>query len=76
MTDLACKTALDEGFAKVGDSVVIAAGVPFGRAGTTNMLRLATVWDRDRKKRAAVRNADLAYALGPHLYFIAGTTPR
>jgi pyruvate kinase len=43
MTDLACKTALREGFAKDGDSVVIAAGVPFGRAGTTNMLRLATV---------------------------------
>jgi len=43
MTDLACKTALDEGFAKPGDSVVIAAGVPFGQAGTTNMLRLATV---------------------------------
>ena len=43
MTDLACKTALMEGFAKVGDNVVIAAGVPFGQAGTTNMLRLATV---------------------------------
>ena len=53
MTDLACRTALDEGFAKVGDSVVIAAGVPFGRAGTTNMLRLATVWDPDRKKTRA-----------------------
>jgi pyruvate kinase len=49
MTDLACKTALEEGFAKVGDNVVIAAGVPFGQAGTTNMLRLATV--RPRKMR-------------------------
>jgi pyruvate kinase len=44
MTDLACKTALDEGFAKPGDQIVIAAGVPFGQAGTTNLLRLATVW--------------------------------
>jgi pyruvate kinase len=44
MTELACKTALKEGFAKPGDSIVIAAGVPFGQAGTTNMLRLATVW--------------------------------
>src|SRR5215470_50538 len=43
MADLACKTALHEGFAKPGDQIVIAAGVPFGRAGTTNMLRLATV---------------------------------
>jgi pyruvate kinase len=51
MTDLACKTALEEGFAKEGDSVVIAAGVPFGQAGTTNMLRLATV--SPRKKRAS-----------------------
>jgi pyruvate kinase len=54
MTDLACRTALGEGFAKPGDSIVIAAGVPFGRAGTTNMLRLATVWapgKQARKKR-------------------------
>ena len=43
MADLACKTALHEGFAMPGDQIVIAAGVPFGRAGTTNMLRLATV---------------------------------
>ncbi len=43
MTDLACRTALDEGFAAAGDSVVIAAGVPFGKAGTTNLLRIATV---------------------------------
>jgi pyruvate kinase len=54
MTELACKTALEEGFAKAGDNVVIAAGVPFGQAGTTNMLRLATVWPqktRSRKKK-------------------------
>ena len=44
LSDLACRTALNEGFAQPGDKIVIAAGVPFGRAGTTNMLRLATVW--------------------------------
>jgi pyruvate kinase len=43
MTELACKTALHEGFAQPGDNVVIAAGVPFGLPGTTNMLRLAKV---------------------------------
>jgi pyruvate kinase len=43
MTELACKTALHEGFARPGDNVVIAAGVPFGQPGTTNMLRLAVV---------------------------------
>jgi len=53
MTELACQTALGEGFAKPGDSIVIAAGVPFGRAGTTNMLRLATVWAPSKEKKRA-----------------------
>ena len=43
MTDLACRAALQEGFASVGDYVVIAAGVPFGQSGTTNLLRVAKV---------------------------------
>jgi len=42
MTDIACRAALAEGFAQAGDRVVIAAGVPFGVSGTTNLLRLAT----------------------------------
>jgi len=41
--DIACEAALREGFAQPGDRVVIAAGVPFGVSGTTNLLRLATV---------------------------------
>jgi pyruvate kinase len=43
MTDLACNAALREGFARPGDYVVIAAGVPFGISGTTNLLRIARV---------------------------------
>ena len=43
MTDLACDAALREGFAAPGDYVVIAAGVPFGISGTTNLLRIARV---------------------------------
>jgi pyruvate kinase len=43
MTDLACRAALQEGFAATGDYVVIAAGVPFGHSGTTNLLRIAKV---------------------------------
>jgi pyruvate kinase len=43
MTDLACRAALQEGFAAAGDYVVIAAGVPFGHSGTTNLLRIAKV---------------------------------
>jgi len=32
-----------EGFAQHGDDVVVVAGIPFGHAGTTNSLRVATV---------------------------------
>ena len=34
------ETARLEGFAQAGDIVVIAAGMPFGVAGTTNLLRI------------------------------------
>jgi pyruvate kinase len=39
----AARLARDEGFAQPGDSVVVAAGIPFGQAGTTNSLRVAIV---------------------------------
>jgi len=35
--------ACQEGFAKIGDKILISAGVPIGTPGTTNMLRVATV---------------------------------
>lgn len=40
---IACKTARDEGLARSGQTIVIAAGMPFGTAGTTNLLRIATL---------------------------------
>ena len=40
MSDYACDTARREGFARAGDIVVIAAGMPFGVAGTTNLLKI------------------------------------
>jgi pyruvate kinase len=46
MTDMVAKAvraALQEGFARPGDEVVVTAGVPFGTAGTTNALRVAVV---------------------------------
>lgn len=43
MIDLACEVVLAEGFAQSGDRVVIAAGLPFGVPGTTNLLQIATV---------------------------------
>jgi pyruvate kinase len=39
----ATRAAQTEGFAKHGDEIVVAAGVPFGHSGTTNSLRVATV---------------------------------
>jgi pyruvate kinase len=39
----ATRTARMEGFAVHGDTVVVAAGVPFGQPGTTNALRVAEV---------------------------------
>ena len=46
MVDQACQTAVAEGFANVGDRLVIMAGMPFGVSGTTNMLRIARVRPR------------------------------
>ena len=37
------RLANSEGFANPGDEVVVVAGVPFGQAGSTNALRVATV---------------------------------
>jgi pyruvate kinase len=39
----ALRIVRQEGFAEHDDRVVVAAGVPFGRSGTTNALRVATV---------------------------------
>ncbi len=41
MTEFACATAIKEGLARSGQTIVIAAGMPFGAAGTTNLLRIA-----------------------------------
>lgn len=43
MVEVACRVALEEGFVKAGDKIVIAAGMPFGESGNTNLLRIATV---------------------------------
>jgi pyruvate kinase len=43
MVSKAIETAEREGFAKLGDRIVITAGVPFGYSGTTNILRVAEI---------------------------------
>lgn len=39
----ASRISAEEGFAKPGDRIIITAGVPFGTAGVTNLLRIATI---------------------------------
>jgi pyruvate kinase len=41
MTEFACATAIQEGLAQSGQTIVIAAGMPIGAAGTTNRLPIA-----------------------------------
>ena len=43
MVSIACSVAKDKKIAMPGDSVVITAGVPFGNAGSTNLLRIAKI---------------------------------
>jgi pyruvate kinase len=43
MVDKACRIALQQQIAKVGERLVITAGVPFGTPGSTNILRVAWV---------------------------------
>ena len=43
MTFRACKFAVREGYAAVGDRVIVVAGVPFGTKGATNLVRVAFV---------------------------------
>ena len=43
MVDQACAIAIQEGFADIGEHIVITAGIPFGKSGGTNLLRVATV---------------------------------
>ncbi len=43
MTDRACRHAYIDGFAGVGERVIVVAGIPFGSSGTTNNLRIAVV---------------------------------
>ena len=46
-----------EGLARNGDRIVITAGVPFGTAGTTNILRIAIVGEHERGNGARSRRA-------------------
>jgi pyruvate kinase len=51
MVDRACQIVVNEGLGEPGDRIVIAAGVPFGTAGTTNLLRVARIPIKRKRKR-------------------------
>jgi pyruvate kinase len=46
VAERACRIAFSQGFAKMGDRVVITAGLPLGTPGATNLLRVAYVTKR------------------------------
>ena len=43
MAERACQNSFSEGFAAVGERIIIVAGVPFGSPGATNMVRVAFI---------------------------------
>jgi pyruvate kinase len=46
VADRACRIAYSEGIARMGDRIVITAGLPLGTPGATNLLRVAYVTQR------------------------------
>ena len=43
MADRACRHTFIEGFAQPGERIIVVAGVPFGKSGGTNNMRIATI---------------------------------
>ena len=60
MSARAAKFAFREGFAKVGDRIIIVAGVPFGTPGATNMVRIEFIDEAATVSSSAAPPAELA----------------
>ncbi|SOY52674.1 pyruvate kinase [Cupriavidus taiwanensis] len=60
MVEAATRAAVAEGYAAPGDQITIAAGMPFGQGGTTNLLRVAEVSASAVAAAPAAREAALA----------------
>ena len=43
MAERACRASFAEGFAAVGERIIVVAGMPFGSPGATNMVRIAYI---------------------------------
>ena len=54
MVDHACRMAFKEKFARLGERIIVIAGVPLGSPGTTNMLRIAWVGETGSRTKAEV----------------------
>ena len=50
MVRKAVQIANRDGLAKVGQSIVVTAGVPFGKPGNTNVLRIAIIEEQDERQ--------------------------
>ena len=46
MTETGCRLAKAEGFADLGDNIIVTAGVPFGTSGGTNTLRVVQLEEK------------------------------
>ena len=68
MVNRACRIALEEGFGKPGDRVIITAGVPLRTPGSTNMLRIAYVG-------RARRRPEVDLASGAGLVVVSSALP-
>jgi len=66
MTELAVRTALSLQFAQSGQTIVIAAGMPFGTPGSTNLLRIAPIdWPWHRFNKSAASRSSIRAATPP-----------
>ncbi|HEY0236308.1 MAG TPA: pyruvate kinase [Afipia sp.] len=54
MVERAGLIALSDGFAKAGQRVIVVSGIPLGKSGTTNMLRIADVTPKETQIPAAI----------------------
>ncbi|MBB1632718.1 pyruvate kinase [Cupriavidus sp. UME77] len=63
MVNAATRAALAEGYAEPGDQITIAAGMPFGQGGTTNLLRVAEIGGAEPGKAQGQAAASTAPAV-------------
>lgn len=66
MFELAAKQAVDLGFAKEGDLILITAGVPVGERGTTNVMKIQLIGSKLLEAQGIGENSVVANAVIAH----------